>query len=57
MYTHKPSIHIKLRELLKPVFVKLSSDELLSKCLHCKIQHNNESLTELYRKGALRKFG
>ena len=42
--THKPGIHIKLRELLKPVFMKLSSDELLSKCLHGKTQNNNESL-------------
>ena len=38
-YKHKPGIHNKLKELLKPVFMSLSNDELLAKCLHDKTQH------------------
>ena len=44
IYKNKLGIHIKLRDLIKPVFMNLSSDELLSKCLHGKTQNNNESL-------------
>ena len=40
----KPSIHIKLKEILQPVFMSLASAELLAKCLHGKTQNNNESL-------------
>ena len=29
-YHHKPGIHIKIRNLIKPVFMNLSSDELLA---------------------------
>ena len=43
-YKHKPGIHIKIRNLIQPVFMNLSSDELLSKCLHGKTQNTNESL-------------
>ena len=44
IYKNKPGVHVKLRKLLKPVFMNLSSDELLAKCLHGKTQNNNESL-------------
>ena len=43
-YKNKLGIHIKLRDLIKPVFMNLSSEELLTKCLHGKTQNNNESL-------------
>ena len=42
--------HIKLRKLLKPVSMKLSSDELLSKCLRGKTRNNNESLIIIWKR-------
>ena len=46
-YNNKPGIHNKLKELLKPAFMTLSSDELLAKCLHGKTQNNNESINNV----------
>ena len=42
-YKHSPGIPIIIRETTKPIFLSLSEDTLLSKCLHGKTQ-NNESL-------------
>ena len=43
-YKHSPGIPIIIRDTIKPIFVSLSDDTLLSKCLHGKTQNNNESL-------------
>ena len=47
--TYKKSINLPkwIHDLLKPIFQDLSSDELLSKCLHGKTQNANESLNNL----------
>ena len=36
-----------MRELIKPVFLNLSDDDLLKRCLHGKTQNNNESLNNM----------
>ena len=38
-----------IHDLLKPVFQDLSKDELLSKCLHGKLQNCNEALNNIIR--------
>ena len=43
-YKRKLGIHNKIFRLIKPVFMELSSDTLLAKCLHGKTQNANESL-------------
>ena len=43
-YTEKPGIPSIIHEAIKPVFLDLSDDSLLKKCLHGKTQNNNESL-------------
>ena len=37
-------INLAYRNALKPIFTRLSSPELLSKCLHDTTQNNNEAL-------------
>ena len=44
LYKHKPGIPEKIRKLLKPMFMALSDDKLLEKCMHRKTQNNNECL-------------
>lgn len=43
-YKETPGIPEIIREAIKPVFLDLSDDKLLSKCLHGKTQNNNESI-------------
>ena len=43
-YADKPGLPVAVRDKILPVFTDLSSDELLSKCLHRKAQNNNEAL-------------
>ena len=43
-YKYKTGIHNKIFRLVKPVFMELSDDELLKKCLHGKTQNANESV-------------
>eukprot|EP00112_Aurelia_sp_Birch-Aquarium-sp1_P002653 Seg1297.4 transcript_id=Seg1297.4/GoldUCD/mRNA.D3Y31 product="hypothetical protein" protein_id=Seg1297.4/GoldUCD/D3Y31 len=47
--TRKESINLPMwiHELIKPIFRDLSSDELLSRCLHGKTQNANESLNNV----------
>ena len=44
MYNDKPGIPAIIRDTIKPIFLNLSDDDLLKKCLHGKTQNNNESL-------------
>ena len=46
-YKEKPGIPAIIREIIRPVFISLSDDKLLSKCLQGKTQNNNESLKGL----------
>ena len=41
-YKEKPGIPAIIRETIRPVFISLSDEKLLSKCLHGKTQNNNE---------------
>ena len=53
-YKEKPDIPAIIREAIRPVFISLSDEELLSKCLHGKTQNNNESLNGLIWKRCLK---
>ena len=53
-YKEKPDIPAIIRETIRPVFISLSDEELLSKCLHGKTQNNNESLNGLIWKRCLK---
>ena len=44
LYKQKPGIHRKVFQKIKPVFMELSKDDLLKKCLHGKTQNSNESI-------------
>ena len=46
-YKRTVNIPIWIHELLKPIFVNLSSDELLQKCLHRKTQNAIEALSNI----------
>ena len=46
-YKYKSGIHNKMSKLAKPVFMELSDDELLRKCLHGKTQNTNESVNDV----------
>ena len=43
-FIQKPGLPIAVRDKIQPIFVALSDDSLLSRCLHGKTQNNNESL-------------
>ena len=43
-YKKKLSLPLAIRSLIEPIFRDLSSDSLLSKCLHGQTQNNNESI-------------
>ena len=43
-YVDKPGLPVAIRDAIKPIFQDLSSETLLSKCLHGKTQNCNESL-------------
>ena len=46
-YKEKPGLPSVIRDTIRPVFVSVSDDNLLQKCLHGKTQSNNESLNGL----------
>ena len=46
-YKTKISLPSSIKTLIKPIFVDLSNDSLLEKCLHHKTQTVNESLNGL----------
>eukprot|EP00112_Aurelia_sp_Birch-Aquarium-sp1_P017849 Seg418.7 transcript_id=Seg418.7/GoldUCD/mRNA.D3Y31 product="hypothetical protein" protein_id=Seg418.7/GoldUCD/D3Y31 len=46
-YREKIGIPLAIHEKIKPIFQDLSSDALLSKCLHGKTQNVNESLNQV----------
>ena len=43
-YVPGPGLPDDIIKMVKPIFVRLSSDEVLSKCLHGKTQNQNESI-------------
>ena len=46
-YTKRVDLPVAIKEVLYPIFKELSSDELLSKCLHGLTQNANESLQSM----------
>ena len=46
-YKEKAGIPAIIRETIRPVFISMSNEKLLSKCLHGKIQNDNKSLIGL----------
>ena len=46
-YKAKVGIAVAIHDKIKPIFLDLSSDELLSKCIHGRTQNVNESLNQL----------
>lgn len=42
-YKYKPEMHTEVFEAIKPIYEKLSRDELLTKCVRGFIQNSNES--------------
>ena len=44
LYKNKLGLPSVVRDAIKPVFMDLSDDNLLKKCLHGQTQNNNESL-------------
>ena len=44
LHENKPGLPSVVRDAIKPIFVDLSDDNLLKKCLHGQTQNNNESL-------------
>lgn len=51
-YTHNPALHAKVIEAIKPIYVDLSKDELLERCLGAFHQNNNECLNSVIWKFA-----
>ena len=43
-YKPKPGLPAAIREFIRPLFVELSDENLLSKCLHGKTRNSNESI-------------
>ena len=46
-YNNSINIPEYIHDIIKPIFVKLSSDELLCKCLHGQTQNGNEALNNI----------
>ena len=46
-YKAKLNLPMAIHTLLKPIFVDLSAESLLSKCLHGQTQNNNESINNV----------
>ena len=46
-YKKRLSLPLPIKALLQPIFMDLSKDDLLSKCLHGKTQNNNESINNV----------
>ena len=47
----KPGLPSVIRDKIRPIFLDLSDENLLSKCLHGKTQNNNESINNVVWKG------
>ena len=43
-YRHGKGLPLRVTQSIKPIYKRLSDDELLKKCLDCKTQNQNESL-------------
>ena len=46
-FVEKPGMPIAVYDIIKPIFLDLSNDTLLKKCLHGKTQNANEALNNL----------
>ena len=46
-YKDKQGLPAAVKEIIRPIFMDLSNDELLKKCLHGKTQNNNESINNV----------
>ena len=46
-YRRKPGIPKWIHDIIRPIFQDLSSDELLSKCLHGRTQNSNEAINHM----------
>ena len=46
-FVEKPGIPIAVYDIIKPIFLDLSNDTLLKKCLHGETQNANEALNNL----------
>ena len=53
-YKDKPWLPAAVIELITPIYMDLSNDQLLKKCLHDKTQNNNDSIFEKISNGYLR---
>ena len=49
-YRPRLGLPIAIREFMKPLFMELSDEKLLAKCLHGKAQNSNESLNGFIQK-------
>ena len=50
-YKDKPELPAAVGELTKPMFMDLSNEKLLKKCLHCMTQNNKESINNFGKDG------
>ena len=50
LYKEKPRLPSVIRDKIRPIFLDLSDENLLSKCLHGKTQNNNESINNVIQK-------
>ena len=46
-YKNKLNLPVAITDLVHPIFMELSSDNLLSKCLHSYTQNPNESFNQI----------
>ena len=47
LYKEKPGLPSVIRDKIRPIFLDLSDENHLSKCLHGKTQNNNESINNV----------
>ena len=47
LYKEKPGLPSVISDNIRPIFLDLSDENLLSKCLHGKTQNNNESINNV----------
>ena len=55
-YKQKPGKPAIIRDKIKPVFLDLTDDRPLSKCLHGKTQNNNEAINSVIWKRCPKMF-
>ena len=46
-FTESAGLPVAVKNCIRPIFLDLSDDSLLSKCLHGKTQNNNESINQV----------